>query len=155
MTSPGGTCGTAFGDTDTRYDPGGNWVVTFAHPSGGEVINRTRNTVTFGYPAGAGGQYDHAITVNQRGPYSGDADVGATRLENEPQFEDGGTVSYQGSERTVAVVRSDYAVVWVIGIQGPDGVYELQAQSAVRMGEPCPEAYQAACERVMTSFQPQ
>lgn len=153
-TSLAGSCGAVFGDTDTRYDPGGNYVVTFAYPMGGEVINETRNTVTIGYPAGADGQYDQSVTVNQRGPSEGDADVGATRLANEPQFEDGGTVTYQGSERTVAAVRSDYSVVWVIGIDGPDGVYEVQVQASARMGDPCPDAYDTVCERVMSSLRP-
>ena len=153
-TSLAGTCGAAFGDTDTRYDPGGNWVVTFAYPMGGEVINETRYNVNVGYPAGEDGLHDHSITINQRGPYDGDSDIGATRFANEPQFTDKTTATYQGSERTVAVIRNDFSVIWTMGIQGPDGVYELQAQGSVRMGDPCPEAYDLVCERVMNSFQP-
>lgn len=161
-TSPAGSCQSAFGDTDQPYDPGdAGWIVTFGYPMGGEVFyeddTSTGSVASFGYvETDLEGNYEHQLSVSQRGPYEEtDPDVGGTAIAEQDRYEDGGTVTVDGSERRVAVVRTDDAsVIWLIGVVGPDSqTYQLQVQTAVGSGEPCPDVYEAICERVMNSFE--
>ena len=163
-TSPANSCASAFGDTDEPYEPDSDsgWIATFAVPMGGEIFyedsTSTGSVASFGYIETAmEGNYEQQVGVSQRGPYEdADPDQGAVAIAEQDRYEDGGTVTYDGSERTVAIVRTDDAsVIWLIGVQGPDNeTYQLQAQASVASGDPCPETYEAVCERVMTSFEP-
>jgi hypothetical protein len=154
-TSLAGSCGSVFGDTDERYD-GPVAAATFAYPMGGSIDyaddGDTGSVLAVGYPGG-GDEFDAVLTVAQRGPYSGDPDRGATALRD-AEYEDGGTVSYDGSERTVAVLRYDGGEIRLFGVRGPDGVYELEAKATVADGDPCPTAYANVTERVTRSFRP-
>jgi hypothetical protein len=163
-TSPADGCASAFGDTDEPYEPGpdSGWIATFAVPMGGEVFyedsTSTGSVGSFGYiETELEGNYEQQVGVSQRGPYEdADPDQGAVAIAERDRYEDGGSVTYDGSERTVAVVRTDDAsVIWLVGVQGPDAeTYQLQAQASVASGDPCPDTYEAVCERVMASFEP-
>lgn len=161
-TSPAGSCASAFGDTDQPYDPGdAGWIATFEYPTGGDLIyeddTSTGSVASFGYvETELAGNYEYALSVSQRGPYEDtDPDVGGTKIAARDRYEDGGTVTFDGSERRVAVVRTeDASVIWLIGVVGPDDeTYQLQVQTSVASGEPCPDVYGPICERVMTSFE--
>ncbi|WP_424018044.1 hypothetical protein ACOZ4N_19570 [Halorientalis pallida] len=155
-TSLAGSCGSVFGDTDERYT-GPVAVATFAYPMGGTVDyadeSEAGTVLSVGYPGPDTDGYHSLLTVAQRGPYGGDADRGARYLQ-EDRYVDGGTVGYDGSERTVAVLRYDGGEIRLFGVAGPDGAYELEAKATVSGGDPCPEAYTGVTERVSRSFRP-
>jgi hypothetical protein len=161
-TTLAGSCASAFGDTDQPYDTSDSgWVVDFAYPMGGEIFyedDTSRGAVaSIGYiEAELEGNYEHQVLVSQRGPSEDtDPDIGGTLIASSDRYEDGGTVTVDGSERRVAVVRTDgISVIWTIGLLGPDNqTYRLEVQASVGLGEPCPEAYDAVCARVMNSFE--
>jgi hypothetical protein len=162
-TSLAGSCASAFGDTDQPYDPGSDsgWVVTFDYPMGGEIYyedDTSRGSVaSFGYiETELEGNYEHSLSVSQRGPAEDtDPDIGGTLLAEDDRYEDGGTVTVGGSERRVAVLRTDdISVIWSIGLLGPDDqTYRIEVQGSVGSGDPCPDAYEAVCECVVTSFE--
>lgn len=157
-TSLAGSCAAAFGDTDQRYDPGDRpLVATFAYPMAGAVFEErssdTEAVTAIGYAAAEDGQYEQTLRVTQRGPVD-EEDVGERYVQRDG-WEAGGTVTYDGGERAVAVRRTDdTAVAWVFGIPGSDGTYEIEVRTAVGAGDPCPDTYDAVCERVSRSFQP-
>jgi hypothetical protein len=155
-TSLAGGCGSVFGDTDERYT-GPVAVATFGIPMGGTVDyadeSESGTVLAVGYPGAVDDQYHSLLTVAQRGPYGGDPDRGAISLEQD-RYADGGTVSYDGSERTVAVLRYEGGEIKLFGVAGPDGVYELEAKATVSGGDPCPEAYTYVTDRVVRSFRP-
>lgn len=161
-TSLAGSCASAFGDTDQPYDVGGSrWVATFDYPMGGEVFyedDTSRGSVaSFGYvETDLEGNYEHQVLVSQRGPSEDtDPDIGGTLIAEDDSYEDGGTVTFGGEERRVAVLRTDgVSIIWTMGVLGPDDqTYRLEVQASVASGDPCPETYEAVCERVMTSFE--
>ncbi|RXK51720.1 hypothetical protein [Halorientalis pallida] len=155
-TSLAGSCASVFGDTDRRY-AGPVAVATFAYPMGGTVDyaaeSESGTVLSVGYPGPVEDQYYSLLTVAQRGPYGGDVDRGARYLGDD-RYVDGGTVGYDGSERTVAVLRYEGGEIRLFGAAGPDGNYELEAKATVAGGDPCPEAYTHVTERVVRSFRP-
>jgi hypothetical protein len=163
-TNPAGSCASAFGDTDQTYEPpaDNSWIVAFDCPMAATTFyedNTSRGAVAnFGYvEAELEGNYEHQLQVVQRGPLEDiDPDVGAARIEDFDDFEVGGTVTYDGSERTVAVKRTQgVSVIQTIGFQHSDGeVYSVTVQCSVGTGDPCPETDEAICERVLASLRP-
>jgi len=163
-TSPAGTCASAFGDTDQTYDPpaDNSWIVAFDYPMSATTFyednTSTGAVANFGYiEAELEGNYEHQLQVVQRGPLEDiDPDVGAARIEDFDDFEADGTVTFDGSERTVAVKRTQgVSIIQTIGFQHSDGeIYSVTVQCSVGTGDPCPETYEAICERVLASLRP-
>ncbi|SDF60060.1 hypothetical protein [Halorientalis regularis] len=155
-TSLAGSCGSVFGDTDER-NTGPVAVATFADPMGGTVDHADESesgtVLSVGYPGPDADGYHSLLTVAQRRPSGGDAARRARYLEVD-RYVDGGTVRYDGSERTVAVLRYDAGEIRLFGVAGPDGASELEAKAPVSGGDPCPEAYTDVTERVSRSFRP-
>lgn len=145
-------CGAAYGDTYERYDPDEReMLTTFEYPTGGELVNEESNQ----HGHSTSWRYENAqqLLVTERGPRDEPADVGAVRIE-EDSWETAGTVTFDGSERTVAAKRTeDFSVIYLWGFDGPDGTYEIEVQASVVTGDECPEAYEAVCRRVSDSFE--
>jgi hypothetical protein len=156
-TSLAGSCAAAFGDTDRRYDPGDRDVVTtFAYPLAGEVVGETDgsdgHTTVVDYGDGEGPTLQRLV-VTERGPLDVPADVGASYVETDDEWEAAGTVTFDGSTRTVAARRRDDGLAHLWGFEGPDGTYSVEIECSAVDGEPCPDAYEAVCRRVSASVE--
>jgi hypothetical protein len=155
-TSLAGSCASAFGDTDRRYDPGDRGLVaTFAYPLAGTIYEESGEggeyVTAIGYGATESGEYRHRVRLYQRGPVYYDV---VETYTDEPDWVEDGTVRYDGTDRPVAVLQSDTTAQWRFGIDGPDGTYEIEVQVGANVGEPCPDVYENICARVANSFEP-
>lgn len=156
-TSLAGSCASAFGDTDERYDPGSLDIpVTFAYPMAGEVTfagsDGDEAVIIVGYGGQTESEYAQELTVTVGGPL--DSPFDGSELAQEDGWSEGGTVSYDGREQTIAVQSTDSSETWAFGFTAEDGDYGFLAETAAVAGEPCPDAYANVCERVVSSVEP-
>jgi len=154
-TSLSGSCEAAFGDTGRRYDPGEReLLIAYEVPMGGELVaedtGEDGRATTWHY-TDADGTPLQQLVVTERGPLAEPADVGATYVARTAEWEDAGTIAFEGSERTVARRTGDSSVSYVWGFEGPDGTYAVGIQCGVVDGERCPAAYESVCRRVTDS----
>lgn len=156
-TSLTGSCGAVFGDTDQRYEPGSSqWVVSFAYPMAGEVFfagsDGEEIAAAIGYDRGPDGGYAQELTVTQAGPL--EEPISGSQLVDREGWEADGTVTYDGSDRTVAVHSTAESYAVAFGFEGPDGSYGLTVEAAPGVGDPCPDVYPGVCRRVLDSVEP-
>jgi hypothetical protein len=156
-TSLAGSCASAFGDTNQTYDTSGRGMIaTFSYPMGGDVNFEQSDDVghltSFGYGRGEVSPL-HSLTVGETGPLGG-PDTAPAAYEAE---EDAGTamVTTYGGETVPAHIRRESdSVAYLVRVEGPDGTYELTAQTQAGEGDPCPETYERISRQVVESFEP-
>lgn len=155
-TSLAGSCASAFGDTDQRYDPGDRGLVaTFAYPMAGTIYEESTEGMeiltSIGYGENDYDEYRHRLRVFQRGPVEYDVVETYTSADD---WVEGEPVTYDGAELPVAELDSDTTAAKFFGIEGPDGTYELEVRVGANIGDPCPDVYANICDRVANSFEP-
>lgn len=154
-TSPADGCGSVFGDTDERYEPGERpLVASFAYPIGGRISSEadtSRESLTLvNYGNSERGQQ---LSVAQRAAPESQYDVD-TIYGDRPGWQTGRTVRYDGTDRPVVTRQADDSETWLFRTSAGDEPYELEVRTSALQGEPCPAAYTAVCERVANSFEP-
>jgi hypothetical protein len=154
-TSLAGSCAAAFGDTDQEYEAASSqWVVSFAYPMGGDVIFAGSGGddigASIGYVPDFDGGYDHELTVVQEDG----ATVTVDELVAGGDWESGDSVTYDGTERAVAVQSTPDSVTMVFTIEGSEENHGIVVSVAPGVAEACPDVYATVCRRVLESMAP-
>jgi hypothetical protein len=154
-TSLTGSCGAAFGDTDSPYEAASSqWVVTFAYPTGGEVFFAgsagEEIGAAIGYEPDFDGGYAHELTVTQEDG----ATVTAEKLAEENGRESGEPVAYGGRQHPVAVRSTPDSVTMVFVVEGDEENHGIVVGANPGIAEACPDVYAAICRRVLESVAP-
>jgi hypothetical protein len=150
------SCGRSYGDEYAPYEgKEDGWVVSFDVPTAGEFgaedYGSQYNTASWTFPDGDGNAAQRLV-VSQTGPREDDANRSAQYVTTS-EWEDGGTVTIDGSERTIAVKRTeDFSVIYFVSFESPDGPYAVKTQASVVTGDRCPEEYETVCRIVTESL---
>jgi len=155
QTSLAGSCGADFGDTDQSYqDFSPPWAVNFAYPRGGDVFSAGSDgddlVASIGYAPES--SYGHVLIVTQFGPVENR--ISADDLIGGAGWEAGQPVTFDGTERPVAVKPESNMISFLFGFETQDGNSGVRVEVAAGSADPCLATYRSVGRRVLDSVSP-